>query len=340
MKRYGNLFEKTFAIEALFDAYLSASRGKKKTLSYIGFTANLGTELDALRDELHSGGYGLQPYRQLSITTPKPRQILAPHFRDVVVQHAIYRTIYPIFNRSFIHTSFACRAGKGTHAASDYAYQAMQQSAPDSYTLHLDVRKFFASVDRGILGELLARKIKDQRLLAVMRLFCSAEEMPGHTGIPLGNLLSQLYALIYLSPVDHFIKRVLKVPRYARYVDDMLLVGLPTRDAAVAIKDRVEEFLADRLRLQFSRWSLRRVRDGINFVGYRTWPTHRLIRKFSLQKFKRAVARDKDETAWSIIAHAKATSSVRAMRAIIETNTEAVARLPISHKWRLGLCCQ
>ena len=76
-------------------------------MSYINFAANLGPELDALRDELHSGTYALQPYRQLSISTPKPRQILAPHFRDVVVQHAIYRTIYPIFNRSFVHTSFA-----------------------------------------------------------------------------------------------------------------------------------------------------------------------------------------------------------------------------------------
>lgn len=335
MKRYGNLFDKTFSEEALFRAYLSASKGKKKTKSYLRFSSQLGAELYLLREELLSGDYRLRPYRKLKIQTPKPRDILAPHFRDVVVQHAVYATIYPIFNRSFIHTSFACRKGKGTHAASDCAYHAMQSLDKDLYTLHIDVRKFFSSVDRDILIGLLRRKIKDDRLLAVMELFCTSSD--GSSGIPLGNLLSQLYALIYLNPVDHFVKRTMKVERYARYVDDMILVGM-TRPQAVGIQRAIQDFLAHKLRLGLSKWALRKIRDGINFVGYRTWPTHRLIRKYSLQKFRRAVTKNKDETAWSIIAHAQRTSSLKIMRSIISRSNRMMIHLPLSHKRRLGLC--
>jgi hypothetical protein len=104
------------------------------------------------------------------------------------------------------------------------------------------------------------------------------------------------------------------------------------------VKHQVTSFLDGALRLQLSKWSMRKVKDGINFVGYRTWPTHRLIRKYSLQKFKRAVRDNRDETAWSIIAHAQRTSSIGAMAAIINRRPAMVAGLPESHKLRLGLC--
>ena len=336
-KRYGGLFAATFSEEGLYQAFLSARRDKRKTRACLHFSARLGREIADLQRELFAGEYRPRPYRELWVAVPKPRQILAPHFRDVVVQHAMYRTLYPIFNRTFIHTSFACRVGKGTHAASDYVYRALQEADPDAYTLHLDVRRYFQSVDQAVLQRLLAARIKDQRMLAVMYQFCSSG---GGQGIPLGNLLSQLYALVYLSPVDHYAKRVLGLRRYARYVDDMIIVGLRTREAALGIKLAIEAYLAERLHLGLSKWSMRRVRDGVNFVGYRTWPTHRLIRKFSLQKFRRAVRRRKDDTAWSIIAHAQHTSSTKTMRAVALADPDFVRSLPESHQRRLGLCCQ
>lgn len=337
MKRYGNLFSKTFSEESLYSAYVSASKGKKKTKSYLDFSANLGSEIYSLRNEILSGVYKLRPYRKLQIKTPKIRDILAPHFRDVVVQHAIYNTIYPIFNKSFIHTSYACRKFKGTHAASNYAYKSMRESDKNLYTIHLDVKKYFNSIDRKILIKLLENKIKDDRLLNIMKLFCTTSL--GDTGIPLGNLLSQLYALIYLNPVDHYIKRVLKIEKYVRYVDDMVLIGLDRKEALNA-KKCITLFLGTQLHLSLSKWSLKRVKDGINFVGYKTWKTHRLIRKYSLQKFRKAVLKEKDEIAWSIIAHAQKTNSIKNMRSIIILNTRMVKNLPNSHKRRLDICCQ
>jgi len=335
MKRYGNLFDKTFSEAALYRAYLSASKGKKKTKSYLQFSSNLGSELFSLREELLNGTYKLKPYRELQIKTPKPRDILAPHFRDVVVQHAVYATIYPIFNRSFINTSYACRKGKGTHAASDYAYHSMRETDNDLFTLHLDVRNF-SSIDRSVLISLLENKIKDKRLLIVMKLFCTSTS--SEVGIPLGNLLSQLYALIYLNPVDHFIKRILKINKYVRYVDDMILIGM-AKTKAIEAQSKITYFLRSKLHLSLSKWSLKKVKYGINFVGFRTWNSHRLIRKYSLHKFRKAVMKNKDETAWSIIAHAQRTSSTKIMRSIIVRNNEMVDRLPQSHKRRLNICC-
>lgn len=332
MKRLGNVFEQTFTQDALYDAYLQARRTKRGKAACMRFAARLGAEISALHEEIMSGTYAPRAYRQFMVTKPKPRQILAPDFRDVVVQHAIYRVIYPIFDRSLIDQSFACRVGKGTHRASDYALRALRACDPGSYVLTLDVRKFFYTIDRGILRELIAKKVKDHRLMGMISLFASG---PGDVGIPIGNLLSQLFALIYLSEVDHYAKRRLKLRNYVRYVDDMVMVGLG-REEALDVKASMEEFLATRLRLSLSHWSLGKVRDGVNFVGYRTWPWGRLVRRYSLHKFNRAVAGDKDETVWSLIAHAKGTASLGHMARALSGNPEMFNRLPQAHKARLA----
>ena len=196
MKRIGNLFDKVFSEENLYQAYLDARKGKRKKKACYRFTVNLGANLKALHDEIHAGTYRPQPYFEFTVYEPKERKIYAPAFRDIVVQHAIYRFIYPIFNGTFIDQSFACRKGGGTHRASDYTQEALRESDPDSYVLKLDIRKFFYSIPRDVLCGLFARKIKDRRLLEIMEMFVP---MPGRVGIPIGNLLSQLYALICLT---------------------------------------------------------------------------------------------------------------------------------------------
>jgi len=217
MKRHGNLFDSVFTHDAIFAAYVQARKGKRLRRSCFWFDTRAGAVIDALHQRLHEGSYTVRGYRRFMVYEPKPREICAPWFGDIVVQHAIYAAVRPIFDRTFIDASFACRLEKGTHKASEYATNALRQSRPDSYTLKLDIRKFFYRIDRSILRQLIERKIKDRRLVDVMMLFA---EMPEPTGIPIGNLLSQLYALIYLNALDHFVKRELKVKLYCRYVDD------------------------------------------------------------------------------------------------------------------------
>ena len=335
MKRAGNLFEKVFSKENLYQAYLDARKGKRKKKACYRFTVNLGANLKSLHDEIHAGTYHPQPYFEFTVHEPKERKIYAPAFRDIVVQHAIYRHIYPIFNRTFIDQTYACRKGGGTHKASDYTQAALQTSDPESYVLKLDVCKFFYSIPRKILCGLFARKVKDTSLLRVMAMFV---DMPGDVGIPIGNLLSQLYALICLNPVDHFIKRVLKVKKYVRYVDDMVLIGL-TRAQCVEYRAQIGEFLRGNLGLLYSHTSISRVKRGVNFVGYRTWAGVRLIRKYSLQKFRRSVVCSKLKSVVSLIGHAKDTASLTYMfRIIIGLNPLLFNRLPQSHKKRWMLC--
>lgn len=309
MKRYGNLFDDVFSLDNFYAAYVDARRGKRKKRATFEFERNLGTNIADLHSRIHSGSYHPDPYFQFKVYEPKERIIHAPSFRDVIVQHAIYRKIYPIFNQSFIDTSFACRIGYGTHKASEYTQRVMRQCDPNLYILKLDIRRFFYSIDRHILRRLLSRKIKDEKMVDIMMLFA---EKNGPVGIPIGNLLSQIYALIYLNPMDHYIKRGLHVERYVRYVDDFVLIGLE-RQQCVDLRGLIVEFIKGQLGLVLSKSTIQKIRRGVNFVGYRTWIRKRFIRKYSLYKFFKMAKKGRLQSLVSIAGHAKYTNSLRYM---------------------------
>lgn len=308
MKRVGNLYERAFASEALLEAFGVASQGKRGSRACYEFERRLAWNIDNLATELSAGTYWPAPYFSFMVTEPKPRQIFAPAFRDLVVQHAIYRLIYPIFDATFIDQSFACRTAKGTHAAADYAQAALQAVDRDSYTLKLDIRKFFYRIDRIVLRRLIERRIKDCRFVDLMMVFADHGQPQG---IPIGNLLSQLYALIYLNPLDHFIKRELGIRRYCRYVDDFILFGL-SHAQAIDCRNRIVDFLSG-FGLELSKSTIAKAKSGVNFVGYRTWATRRFIRKHSLYTYRQAIKRGDFRSAASCQGHARKTHSYRAM---------------------------
>lgn len=307
MKRYGNLFEQAFTRENLYAAYKTAAQGKHGKRSCYEFEKRLAYNLDRLYTSIHDGTYRPKPHFCFTVYEPKQRTIFAPAFADLVVQHAIYSVILPIFDRTMIDQSFACRPGKGTHKAADYAQEALKKSRPGSYSLKLDIRKFFYRIQRTILRTLLERKIKDKRLVELMMLFTDHGEA---VGIPIGSLLSQIFALIYMNPLDHFIKRVLKVRLYCRYVDDFILFNL-TRREAIHFRARIVLFISKHLQLELSKSTIAKTERGVNFVGYRTWKTRRFIRRHSLFKFRRAARKGKLASAASILGHAKRTHSLK-----------------------------
>lgn len=324
MKRIGHLFGRAFTPEALLAAYHAAARHKHGKRACFNFETHLASNLNALHRELADGSYRPRPYYSFMVYEPKPRRIFAPAFRDLVVQHAIYAAVGPIFDRTFIDQSFACRIGYGTHKAADYAQAALQTCALDSYTLKLDIRKFFYRIDRSILRGLIERRIKDRRFVDLMMQFADHGEP---VGIPIGNLLSQLYALIYLNPLDHFIKRELGVKRYCRYVDDFILFGL-SRDELLAHKTRIVEFIAG-LGLELSKFTLARAKHGVNFVGYRTWASKRFVRRHSLFTFRRAVKHGDVGCLASCLGHARRTHSLQhLLRAIKEKHHAYYRQLP------------
>ena len=319
-------------MENIYLAYLDARRGKRSRHSCFEFERNLGENLSNIHRALQDGSYAPDPYFCFTVTEPKKRIIHAPTFRDVVVQHAIYRIIYPIFDRTFLADSFACRIGYGTHRAAAYARKAMKKHSADEYILKLDVRKFFYSIDRAILRKLIERKIKDKRFVDVMMLFAHMETP---LGIPIGNLLSQIYALIYLNPVDHFIKRCLRVIHYVRYVDDFMLIG-QTREECLIARAAIIEYLRSHLGLSLSKSTIAKMKKGVNFCGYRIWRTLSFIRKYSLYKFRRAVKSQKQDVINSLLGHAKDTDSLFYMMKIIREGIANGKNLQIPKNYRLA----
>lgn len=329
MKRYGFLYEKAFGFDALLSAYQDAARNKSGKRSCFEFTRRLAGNLDVLHRKLDAGTYKPNPYYTFMVFEPKPRKIYAPAFGDLVVQHAIYRVIYPIFNPCLIEQSFACRTGYGTHKAADYAQKALNASRPGSYSIKLDIRKFFYRIDRDVLRRQVEQKIKDRRFVDLMMVFADHGEP---VGIPIGNLLSQLYALIYLNPLDAFIKRELGVKRYCRYVDDFILFDL-TKEQCDEYLIRIRHFLSEELHLELSKYTIAPTSKGVNFVGYRTWGSKRFIRKHSLFKFTKAVKADRLDSAVSILGHARRTWSLSHLVSTMkEINHDLYRRLPQAYR--------
>jgi len=306
MKRKGNLYS-LLTKAALMQGFIDASKSKRNNRGCFNFERNLGYQLESLHKELHSNTYQPRPYFSFVITEPKRRVIYAPAFRDCVVQHAIYSLTRPIFEATFIDQSYACRKGLGTHKCADYAQNALQNIKPGSYVLQLDIRKFFYRIDREILKRLIEKKIKDKRFIDLMMMFTDHGET---MGIPIGNLLSQLYALIYLNTLDHYIKRELKVKYYCRYVDDFILFGI-TQAQGIEYRHKIIEFIDSELNLELSKSTLAKAKKGVNFVGYRTWSSKRFIRKRCLYNFRKALKHSKIESAASILGHARKTHSLK-----------------------------
>jgi hypothetical protein len=192
-------------------------------------------------------------------------------------------------------------------------------------------------MNRKILRRLIERKIKDKRFVDIMMQFAVYEDP---IGIPIGNLLSQIYALIYLNPLDHFIKRILKIKHYVRYVDDFILIGL-TRNECLEYKSKIIAFLKSNLSLVLSKSIIQKIKRGVNFVGYRTWQNYKLIRKYSLYKFKKCVKKRKLQSIISLLGHAKDTISMKYMLNIIkEANKYAKnIQLPKSYRQIYNLYC-
>jgi len=287
MKTFKNLYEKVCSYENLYGAYLRARRGKGKSEDVLDFTYNLESELMNLRYELINGIYKTGDYRHFIIFEPKERKISALSFRDRVVHHAICSVIGPIFERKFIFDSYACREKKGTHAGVLRLQKFIGKVSRDAYVLKCDISKYFFSVNCEVLKKIIRKKIADEKLLCLLDNVVDSSE----SGIPIGNLTSQLFANIYLNELDEFVKYELREKYYVRYMDDFLILN-ESKKILHKIKDKIELFLSSiKLKFHPKKVNIFPVRLGVDFLGYRTFRDYRLIRKSTVKRFIRNVNR-------------------------------------------------
>jgi retron-type reverse transcriptase len=291
MKRIGNLWPRLTSFENLWEAWRRARRGKSRSAGAVRFELDLEENLVSLQRELIAGTWAPGPFRLFTIYENKPRLIAAAPFRDRVVHHAVMTVIEPPLDARFIDDSYACRLGKGTHrAVTRYQVWANRYA----YAMKLDIRRYFPSIDRRLLRDSLARRIKDRRVLALLAQIIDAgpdyaERLPPFpgddlltplerpVGIPIGNLTSQFFANLFLDDFDHWVKETLRCPAYLRYVDDMVFLSddkgqLADWRAAVAGR-----LLGLRLRLHQNRGQVQRVAEGLTLLGYRVFPGFRQL---------------------------------------------------------------
>ena len=272
MKRIGHLFESVAEFGALRRSAIAAAKGKRLSAPAAAFMVDLESECLRLERELLAQRWRPGPFRCFLIYDRKPRVISAAPFRDRVVHHAVSAAMEPCLEAYAVPASYACRKGKGNHAA---VRRAREHCRGGGFFLRLDVRKYFPSVDHEVLERMLVRRFKDPRFLDLLRLIVRhgpPGSEPGR-GMPIGNLTSQHFANLYLGRLDHFVKEELRVRRYLRYMDDMVFM-MSDKAGLWRIYDAVRGFLADELRLSLNEKQtlLAPVTEGMPFLGMRIWP--------------------------------------------------------------------
>jgi retron-type reverse transcriptase len=291
-KSFSNLWERIIDFENLYRAFREASTGKRYRLESLKFKSNLEENLISLQNELIWNMYKPEPYRQFLVKEPKQRLISAPTFRDRVVHHALCQIIEPIFENRMIYETFACRRGKGTHAAMYHAQKnarTAQRKWGGYYVLKCDIKSFFPSVSQDILMNIIRRNIRDKKTMNLIGIIIRSYESPEHDGdgIPIGALTSQLCANIILTPFDHWIKEENHVGFYTRYMDDFIILH-NDKQYLWELLCRIEKYLRDNLKLNLNpKTSVFPGKNGIDFCGYRIWPTHVKPRKSTLKRAKK-----------------------------------------------------
>lgn len=273
------------SLENLCLAWNEFVRGKRGKPDVQEFERNLSDNLLVLHDELACFAYRHGPYERFTIADPKPRIIHKASVRDRLVHHAVYHVLYQFFDRGFIADSFSCRFGKGTHKALSrfrrMAWKVSRNHTRTCWVLKCDIRKFFASINHGILLAVLEKKISDGRIMALLRNIVesfSTDGRPG-VGLPLGNLTSQLFANVYMNEFDQFMKHRLKARRYIRYADDFAVLS-EGRGFLEGILPEMDWFLWEMLRLEMhpDKVFIKTIASGVDFLGWVHFPDHRVMR--------------------------------------------------------------
>lgn len=300
------------SLEEVIEAYYDCRRRKRNTVNALEFEVDYERHCIDLWHELNEHRY--EPRRSIAFVVEHPvkREIFAADFRDRVVHHLIARRIWPLLEKQFHPDSYSTQPGKGTL----YGIQRVEQHVKtcsenytrDCYIMKLDISGYFMSIKKQRLYHCVCAFLngrypeKDMPMLHYMlrkTIFNRPEKncirkMPrnrwrglpknktlfgtdGSTGLPIGNLTSQLLALLFLDGLDHKITQEWGVPHYGRYVDDMVLVH-PSKDHLLTMCGRISRWLkAHGLRLHPKKMYLQHYAKGVLFVGGMIKPGRKYI---------------------------------------------------------------
>ena len=288
MKRLSGLYEKVYDIHNLELADERAKKGKKDQPGVIKHNKSVNENLWELQKMLMDKTYRTSKYKSFSVFEPKERLVYSlPYFPDRIAQWAIMNVLESIWIPSFTTDTYSCIKGRGIHGAFRALKSVLRNQKGTKYCLKLDIKKYYPSVDHDVLKSVIRRKIKDKDLLWLLD-----EIIDSAPGLPIGNLLSQYLANLFLTPFDHWLKEHLKVKYYFRYCDDLVFLSdnKPYLHRLLAI---IRDYLSENLKLEIkSNYQIFPVESrGIDFCGYVFFHTHIRLRKSIKQNFARMLAK-------------------------------------------------
>jgi len=283
MKRHGRLFEKIVEPENIELAFTKAKKGKSWQGGVKEVERDREAKLEALRKSLIDGTFTTSNYNVKIIHEPKERQIfILPFYPDRIAQHAIMNIVVPIWDTMMIEDSYACRKGKGQHRGSK---RCMQFTRRNTWVCQFDISKFYPSINHAKLMEIIKRKIKDERVLSLFQDII--DSIHSESNVPIGNYTSQWFGNLYLNELDQLVKHKYHVRDYIRYCDDFLVFGNDKADLK-RLANEIEAFVRDELHMRLSKKELYPTSHGVDFLGYRHFPTGKiLIRKATAKRVKR-----------------------------------------------------
>ncbi|MBP6931259.1 MAG: group II intron reverse transcriptase domain-containing protein [Candidatus Pacebacteria bacterium] len=297
------MYDNIINLENLYKAWREFQNGKRNKNDVAIFSRNLDVHLYNLHNDLKNKIYKHGGYKEFKINDPKPRDIHKAPVRDRLLHHAIYRILYPYFDKKFIYDSYSCRVDKGAHRAIErfevFARKASKNNTKTCWILKCDIRKFFANIDHDILKSILTKHIQDIDTLAllsnIINSFCTRQDLvqkdvftnsnpwvsnsKDEKGLPLGNLTSQLLVNIYMNEFDQFVKHKLKVEYYIRYADDFVILS-EDREYLTKLLPVISEFIKNYLKLQLhpDKVYIKNLSSGLDFLGWVHFPKHRVLR--------------------------------------------------------------
>lgn len=307
----------------IFQAYYDCRKCKRNSVNALAFEENLERNIMDLYYELVSQEYVAGRSIMFVITKPKAREVWAADFRDRIVHHVLYNRYSPYFYNRFIHDSYACIPNKGTLKAAErveyFIKAATKNHTQGAWFLKADIANFFVSIDKSILDNLLSLHItdpwwlwltreilhkdptdgvyikSDKSLLSLVPPHKSLLNSPESKGLPIGNLSSQFFANIYLNELDQYAKHVIKARYYARYVDDIVILGESGSDLNkkyVSLCGFVESKLA--IKFHPNKTQINTVDTGVNFVGYIIKPYRKYLRRATVENLYSRVTPESD----------------------------------------------
>lgn len=295
------MYEDIISLPNLFTAWEEFLCGKRKRKDVLEFSMKLSEEIFTLHIELKEKTYQHSPYTAFNISDPKPRNIHKAAVRDRLLHHAIYRVLYPMFDKKFIYDSYSCRLGKGTHKAINrfrmFCLKESNNHTRSVWILKCDIRKFFATIDHRVLKSILEKHIADTDTLwllsQVIDSFNSIYAMAymRKVGFPLGNLTSQLLVNVHMNEFDQFVKHVLKHKYCIQYADDFVILSHDKKQLEDALPI-VSKFLKDELILDLhpNKVSIATLSSSVDFLGWVHFVDHRVLRTTTKKRMMKKIS--------------------------------------------------